>query len=97
MTTVRLWAATTFYEINVFLSSTHHLPSRHANASRQRIRHGLSRYRPRYRSRPAAGLRARLALRLPRLVGGARAADKEASRHCGILATLLSRALGRYR
>src|SRR5229473_2256993 len=65
----------------------------HANAARQRIRHGLSRYRP----GPSAGVRTRLALRFPHLVGGARAADAKTSGDRGQLAALFSRTLGRRR
>src|SRR5207302_5516892 len=52
----------------------------HANPPRQRIRHGLSRYWP----GPAAGVRARLAVRLPHLVGGARPPDAKASADRGV-------------
>ena len=65
----------------------------HANPSRQRIRHGLSRYRP----GPAAGVRARLAVRFPHLVVGARSLDAKASGDRGQSAALFSRALGRHR
>src|SRR5437868_13584698 len=65
----------------------------HANPPRQGIRHGLSRYWP----RPAAGVRARLAVRLPHLVGGARPPDAKASADRGVPAALFSRALGRRR
>ena len=68
------------------------LRSAHANASRQRLRHGLSRGRP----GPAAGLRARLAVRLSHLVwrcSGRCRSSIGSSR--SVLAALFSRALGR--
>src|SRR5260370_42149422 len=70
-------------------------PSRapHANASRQRIRYGLSRRR----EGPAAGVRARLALRLSHLVRRAWPAHAKASPDRGVVAALFSRALGRRR
>src|SRR5258708_576883 len=85
------WADGGFRGIIVALLT--HPESPHANAARQRIRHGLSRYR----QRPAASVRARLAVRFPHLVGGARAADATTSGDRGLVAALFSRALGRGR
>src|SRR5207237_10939198 len=64
-----------------------------AKASCHRLRHGLSRSR----KRPATGLRAWHARRLPHLVGGDGAAVEKFSRDRGQPAALLSRTLGRYR
>src|ERR1700747_851028 len=63
----------------------------HANSSRQWIRHGLSRHR----DGPPPGLRARLALRFPQLVGRAGTAEREAPRRRREPAAFLSRTLGR--
>src|SRR5450631_129988 len=70
-------------------------PSRvpHADPSRRRIRHGLSRGR----RRPAAGLRAWHAGRFPDLVGGGRTAVEKTPRDLAQPAALLSRTLGRRR
>src|SRR3954454_9008863 len=68
-------------------------PSLHANHTRQRLRYGLSRDRP----RAAAGLHPRDAGRLPHLVGGTRTAVKNPSRDLGEPEAFFSRTLGRAR
>src|ERR1700676_5828148 len=78
------------YDCLPFLAPSAPTSSPHADAPRQRIRHGLSRDRP----GPAAGLRAWHAWRFPHLVGGIRATVEKAPRDLAQPAAILSRTLG---
>src|ERR1700722_11838133 len=93
----KLWAGAAFRGIISRTPPPHPTEPPNANDKRQRIRHGLSRGGPGNGSAPAAGLRARLALRLPHLVVGAGTAQHKTSRDRGVVAAFLPRSLGRRR